>query len=326
MQVSRRVGVGVALGVAVAAGAAVWFAVNRHEPTAQGQSSNTTDLSAQRLRALGALLGRPIYWAGPRARVTYEFTETADMRMYVRYLPRGVAAGSSKPFLTVATYPLVNAFAVTSSAARNPGAVKVAVGGGAVAFYNRTRPTNAYIAFPGSDVQIEVYDPSVGVLRRLMTAGAIRRIGASPILAPAVQARALSTTRAGLRSLSSRLGRAIYWLGPIRGSSLELTHAPDGRVYVRYLPPGVRAGAATPYLTIATYPIANGLAVTTAASMQPGAVRIALPNGAVAFFSRTRPTSVYVAFPGVGEQIEVFDPSASRARALVAAGRVKPVG
>jgi hypothetical protein len=50
-----------------------------------------------------------------------------------------------------------------------------------------------------------------------------------------------------------------------------------------------------------------------------------MPHGAVAFFSRSRPTNVYVAFGGGGEQIEVFDPSAQRVHALIAAHRLKPV-
>ena len=41
--------------------------------------------------------------------------------------------------------------------------------------------------------------------------------------------------------------------------------------------------------------------------------------------SRTRPTSVYLAYPGSRVQVEVFDPSAREARRLVASGQVQPV-
>ena len=38
------------------------------------------------------------------------------------------------------------------------------------------KPDNAYIAYPGTDLQIEVYDPKAGRAFELATAGAISRI------------------------------------------------------------------------------------------------------------------------------------------------------
>ena len=311
--------------VALAAGLAVWLAVRNGNTSGTAKApSSTANVSARSLRVLGAQLGRPVYWAGPERGVTYEFTETADRRVYVRYLPAGVSAGSPKSFLTVGTYPVANAFSVTSAAARRPGSVRLPVGGGGVAFYSASRPTNVYVAFPGSPAQIEIFDPAADALHKLVAAGSIRPVSASsPNVSVAVTKPAV-TTPAALRRLSARLGRPVFWLGPVSGSTLELSRSPDGRVYVRYLPSGVRAGSTRPYLTVATYPNANALAVTRAASKKAGAVAIPLRNGAVAFYQRTRPTNVYVALPGVAEQVEVFDPSAGRARAIVAAHRVKP--
>ena len=118
--------VGVVCVVAVVAGLGVWLAVRNGDTSGSSNapskaSSSTADVSARSLRALGAQLGRPVYWAGRSNGVTYEFTETADRRAYVRYLPAGVSAGSPKSFLTVGTYPVANAFAVTSAAARRTG-------------------------------------------------------------------------------------------------------------------------------------------------------------------------------------------------------------
>ena len=321
--------VGVVCVVAVAAGLGVWLAVRNGDTSGSSNapsqaSSSTADVSARSLRALGAQLGRPVYWVGPERGVTYEFTETADRRVYVRYLPAGVSAGSPKSFLTVGTYPEANAFAVTSAAARRTGSVRLPVGGGGVAFYSASRPTNVYLAFPGSAAQIEIFDPAADGLHKLVAAGSIRPVSASSANVSAVVTKPVLTTAAALKRLSATLGRPVFWLGPISGSRVELSRAPDGRVYVRYLPSGVRAGSTAPYLTVATYPVANGLAVTTAASKKAGAVAIPLGNGAVAFFQRTRPTNVYVAFPGVAEQVELFDPSARQARSIVAAQRVKP--
>ena len=60
-----------------------------------------------------ASLGHDIYWAGPKANHAYELTIGANGNTFVRYLPPGVAAGDPRAYLTVASYPLRDAFAVT---------------------------------------------------------------------------------------------------------------------------------------------------------------------------------------------------------------------
>lgn len=312
--------------VAVVAGLAVWFfAVRGNGGSGTAQRSASTDVSARNLRALADALGHPVYWAGPQRGVTYEFTETPDRRSYVRYLPVGVAAGTAHPYLTVASYPVVNAFAVTRAAAGRPAMVKLPVSGG-VGFYAKARPTNAYIAFQGSDTQIEVYDPSGTAVRRLVAAGRIRPVGSSAAAQPAVQTHAARTSEPGLRALSTTLHEPIYWFGALPGRTLELTRAPDGHVFVRYLPSGVAPGSPRAFLAVGTYPFAHAFQATVAAAAKTaGAVRIPLPNGAVAFYAKTRPTNVYVAFPGVNEQVEIYDPSAQAAHRLIAAGKLVPV-
>jgi hypothetical protein len=163
--------------VAVLAGLAVWLLAVRGSggPGTVHPGSETTDVSAATLRALVAEIQQPVYWVGPQHGVTYEFTDTTSRRIYVRYLPDGVAAGSAQPYLTVASYPVVNAFAVTRAAANRPHTIELPVNGG-VGFYAKTRPTDAWIAFPGSDTQIELYDPSGAQLRQLVAAGRIQRV------------------------------------------------------------------------------------------------------------------------------------------------------
>jgi hypothetical protein len=39
----------------------------------------------------------PVYWAGPRPSYTYELTRTSDGRIFVRYLPTGVAPTLVEP-------------------------------------------------------------------------------------------------------------------------------------------------------------------------------------------------------------------------------------
>src|SRR4051812_15694073 len=44
-------------------------------------------VSESQLRNEAALLGRPLYWAGPQLGFNYEFTRTTRGYFYIRYLP-----------------------------------------------------------------------------------------------------------------------------------------------------------------------------------------------------------------------------------------------
>src|SRR5262245_41119189 len=180
------------------------------------------------------------------------------------------------------------------------------------------------MAFPQQNVQVEVYDPSAANVHRLIRQGLIVPVSASAG-AVAVQTRPVRSSPAGLKRLAGALGRPVYWLGPMHGRTLELSRSPDGRVYVRYLPAGVAVGSPNPGLSVGSYPLSGAYAATKAAARAAGTARIRLGGGAVAFYSKARPTNVYIAFPGVDEQVEVYDPSGGYAQRLVAAGRVIPV-
>ncbi len=132
-------------------------------------------VSAAGLKALAASLGHPIYWAGPRVGVTLELTKRGD-DLFLRYLPAGVAVGASSPELTVGTYVLANAFRQTAAAAARPDAKRVDLGSTAVGFLHPSRPQSVYFAFPGRDLQIEVYDPDAAAALRLATRGAVRPV------------------------------------------------------------------------------------------------------------------------------------------------------
>ena len=110
------------------------------------------------LKAQIASLGQTVYWIGPKAGVTYEYTRSPSGNVFIRYLPKGVAIGSSGAYPTVGTYPMKGAEAKTRAAAVRSGAVQVKLAG-AEAFYTTAKPTNIYLAFKGSSYQIEVYEP-----------------------------------------------------------------------------------------------------------------------------------------------------------------------
>ena len=135
----------------------------------------------------------------------------------------------------------------------------------------------------------------------------------------------VAATAAALRALSTS-SRPIYWVGPRRGQTYELTRTSSGRVYVRYLPPGAKIGnRSAAYTIVGTYPTQDALKVLKDLTNQKGEQSVPAPGGGVAVYSTTAPTNVYVAFPGSDVQIEVFDPSAKKARRLVTTGRVTPV-
>jgi hypothetical protein len=126
-----------------------------------------------------------------------------------------------------------------------------------------------------------------------------------------------------LRSFAKGAGRPIYWAGARKGYSYELTQTTDNKVYVRYLPPGANVGVTgADFLVIATYPFPDAL---QALRNVAGGHEIRLPGGGIASVNARHPTSVYLAYPGVGYQIEVYDPSPARSLKVARSGAVRPV-
>jgi hypothetical protein len=130
-------------------------------------------VSLQQLVAAAHALHHPVYWAGPGHGKVYELTTTPTGRAYVRYLLPGTKAGADVPELTVATYPVANAYEVTIRAAAQPGSVTVPVTGNGIAFYAKSDPTSVYFARPRQSVQVEVYFPQASEAASLVTNGAV---------------------------------------------------------------------------------------------------------------------------------------------------------
>jgi hypothetical protein len=136
---------------------------------------------------------------------------------------------------------------------------------------------------------------------------------------------ATATSEAELREFAASAAHPVYWAGPRTGQTYELTHTSDGRVYIRYLPEGVKAGDPRPqFLTVGTYPRARAYAELKRAASAPGAMSRDLPGGGLAVVSRGS-TSVYFGYPDARYQVEVYTPSASSARNLVFGGQVVPI-
>lgn len=145
---------------------------------ADAASTGATALSPTQIKSLASQLHQRIYWAGAQANRTYELTRTTDGRIYIRYLPTGVHVGDQRPnYLTVGTYPQKGALAFLKTAAAKSKAETIKLSGGGLASIDKARPTSVYVAYPGSDIEIEVYDPMPSQARQLVRSGQIAPVG-----------------------------------------------------------------------------------------------------------------------------------------------------
>jgi len=177
-----NVRVGAIVAVAIAVAFVVWLLVrggdsNTASTTTNGQAVGPVATSEDELRSLSDELGHPLYWAGPIPDRTYELTRTSDNRVFIRYLPKGVPVGIRQAAYTiVGTYPVENAYKVLQGLAKKPDESSFSAPSGGFAVYSTTQANNVYLAYPGSNLQIEVYDPSPQKARDLITSGQVAAV------------------------------------------------------------------------------------------------------------------------------------------------------
>jgi hypothetical protein len=164
--------------LAIVAGVIVWLIVKGggDDHKAVGPSSSASAASLDTLHAMPGEVGHAVYWAGPRSGYTYELTEVKG-NIFIRYLPPGVQVGDPRPdYLTIGTYPSAKSYrALTRQGGRRGNGSRRAAGGG-IAVWSEGRPQSVYVAYPRSNIQIEVYDPLAKRARRLATSGSVEPI------------------------------------------------------------------------------------------------------------------------------------------------------
>jgi len=184
--------VGAVIALALLAGFIAWIVIDRSgndaatttTPAATTPATTgTTDLtskigpvaaSEEVLSALAANVGHPVYWAGPIAGRTYEFTKTSDDLVYVRYLPKGVAVGDTRlNFLIIATYPFRNPYDALKKVANGN---EVKIPGGGIALVDTRQPRSVHFAFPGAAYQGEIYHPSPEKALAVATSGTLQPV------------------------------------------------------------------------------------------------------------------------------------------------------
>jgi hypothetical protein len=96
----------------------------------------------------------------------------------VRYLRDGARAGDPRPdFVTVATYPGEDGVAkLRRTAAARPGAELSRGSDGALVLNDPSLPDSAYLAYPDTNVQVELYSPIPNHARRLASRGEVRQV------------------------------------------------------------------------------------------------------------------------------------------------------
>jgi hypothetical protein len=128
-----------------------------------------------------------------------------------------------------------------------------------------------------------------------------------------------------LRAFAVSVHHPVYWAGRADGYTYEVTQTSDGRVYVRYLPSGVKVGdRRSSFLVVGTYPLKNAFAVTQAAAKGVAAVPVTVGKNGTGFLAKP-PKSFYFAYPRTSFQIEVYSVTPGRAQQLAVSGKVVPV-
>lgn len=131
--------------------------------------------------------------------------------------------------------------------------------------------------------------------------------------------------REEISAVEEELGHPVYWAGERSPDQLELVQEPDGNVFLRYLPPGVEAGdQRAEFLTVGTYPFVDPIAgLERTAAESGGSLRTAADGTRI--LVNPSSDSVYLAYPDVELQVEVYDP-AGAALELIEAGEIGPGG
>lgn len=321
----RRFRISAVVILAVVVGLILWLVLRDSGSSSSNEKLNAQGVSITQLEDLARSVAHPVFWLGPKAGYTYELSRSSNGNIYLRYLPPGATVGTNKPYLSVATYPFGGAYAALQAIAKQRGETAIKIPRQGLAVVSSSYPSSVHVAYPGIDYQAEIFDPTAGNATALVASGKLAALGGFKNGASS-SSEPVAATVGGIRSLARSLGHPVYWIGPRPGYKYELTHTPQGNVYIRYLPPGEQVGGSQTYVTVATYPFKGALAALQGLAKQKDQLKIDLPGGGLAVVNKSYPKSIHLAFPGSDYQVEVFSPSPARVRNLVSSGRVEAIG
>jgi hypothetical protein len=165
------------LGGLIAAALIVWVALDSGDSKGDEgggtQEGEAEIVSVASLRKAAAAQNTPIYWAGLTSGSELELSQPSADRTYVRYLPSGVEAGDPQPYLTVGSYRFEDPTGALRSRGNQPGGVLASAPGGGVVYFDRNDPKSVYLAYPDTEVEVEVFAPEFKEALQLVTDGRI---------------------------------------------------------------------------------------------------------------------------------------------------------
>ena len=127
---------------------------------ATATSADQVVLTEPELRQIVSELGKTIYWAGPMTNAKYTLSVT-DTASFVRYLPDGEGASDAGlNYLIIATYEINAAYEAVQTAGNEQDGISISNSDGAAIYYNKNAPNNVYLAYPNTNFQLEIFDPS----------------------------------------------------------------------------------------------------------------------------------------------------------------------
>jgi len=170
----RQARLGAGLATAIAVLLVLWLLIDDNDPAEpEPVTGGARIVGADELRRMAAAGKDPVYWAGPPAGSQLELSRPEATRTYVRYLVGDAEAGDRRPFLTVGSYRIGDAAAVLRRQGARPGGVLATAPRGGTVYFERKSPQSVYLAYPGENVEIEVYAPSFQQALGLVTSGRI---------------------------------------------------------------------------------------------------------------------------------------------------------
>lgn len=145
----------------------------------QSKVSGNQALTESELKGAAALLATPIFWVGPIEGYNYVLDASIDGLIIIRYIPEGTSLSDrSSAYTAVGTYRIADAFETTQEqGSESSSSVGFINGDGAAVYYDRQSPLNVYMAYPGLDIQVEIFDPRESVaINAAQTSGVVRLI------------------------------------------------------------------------------------------------------------------------------------------------------
>ena len=161
--------------VAVAAAAGIFLLVGGERGTEATQDATAGLITPAELTSFAGSRASDVYWAGNvggrRLRLTTTPTAT-----FVRYVPSGARPAAAGASLTVATYPLADAYATAVRRSRSDRMTSRRITGSGIAVWNVEQPTSVYLAWRGTPSLVEIYAPTAAEARSVALSGRVRPV------------------------------------------------------------------------------------------------------------------------------------------------------